>query len=215
MKKRNGWKWMLALTILFAMGFIANLTSPMYDDFVRWPVSAAMTAVMAGITFWMRSRARKAEAEEAKRQRDVMEAVRKDREDRAEKLRRFHGRYPPERFAVAGVTFKKDENTDRQHILREIVLNENGSCDVWFEEETEGEHPGIRVLTDCGCVGYIRRSDKEKFRRFVDNTVTKVSLETELFENDEGEKIYRADVVFVLDRESPLQKWYFDDLPES
>jgi hypothetical protein len=40
-------------------------------------------------------------------------------------------------------------------------------------------------------------------------------LAVERFENDDGEKIYRADIVIGMDREDPEQQWYFDELPES
>ena len=67
-------------------------------------------------------------------------------------------------------------------------------------------------MTDYGCVGYIRRSDKEEVRRFFDKKVYMKYLEVEHFTNDEGRSIYRADVVIRLDREDPEQRWYFDAL---
>ena len=218
---------MLALTILFGMGFIANLTSPMYDDFVRWPATAAVTAVLAGLTIWMRSNAKKAEAAEASRKLEAMEAARK-KEAQAEEARRVEeerrvkeeqarkNRYRHERFPVAGVTFKNEDKTDRQQILREIALNADGSCAVAFEEDEEkGEDSAIRVMTEYGCVGHVRHNDKEKVRRFFDRKVNTMVLAVERFENDDGEKIYRADIVIGMDREDPDQQWYFDELPES
>ena len=213
MKRRKGWLWALGAAIAFAISTVMMLTSPVYDDMVRWWQPASLAVILAVLAFWLRSSARKAETEEAARKLEAQQAEKKKREELEATVRAFRERYPQFRFAVAGVTFKNDDKTDRQQILREIVLNEQGSCDVWFEEDDE-EDSGIRVLTDCGCVGYIRRSDKKDVRRFLSNTVTSSTLEAELFETDEGDKLYRADVVFVLDRESPLQKWYFDELSE-
>ena len=227
MKKRNGWKWMLALTVLFGMGFLSNLTSPMYDDFVRWPITAALTAVLACLTVWMRSKAKKAEAEDARKKIEAMEEARKKETEaeaarkaeetrRAEEERARRDRFRHEKFAVAGVTFKNEDKTDRQQILREIALNADGSCAVAFEEDEEkGEDSAIRVMTEYGCVGHVRHNDKAKIRRFFDRKVNTMVLAVERFENDDGEKIYRADIVIGMDREDPEQRWYFDELPES
>lgn len=214
---------MLALTILFGIGFVANLTAPVYEDFVRWPTSAALTAVLAALTVWMRSNAKKAEAEYAARQRAVaeakqreMEEKQREREAREAAIRAEKDRFRYERFPVAGVTFKNDDGTDRQKILREIALNEDGTCEVWFDENEDlGEESGISVLTENGQVGNIRRNDKKKLRRFFDRTANTMYLSVERFENDDGDKIYRADVVIVMDKNDPEQRWYFDDLPES
>ena len=215
MKKRNGWKWMLALAIWFALGTIGCLTSNMYDAFSRWPISAGLTVVFAALTVWLRSKAKKEEAEYYARQRAAAEQKQREQEARETAIREARDRFRFERFAVAGVTFKNDDGTDRQKILREIALNEGGTCSVWFDENEEmGEASGISVLTESGQVGNIRRSDKEKIRRFFDHNVNTISLSVERFESDEGEKIYRADVVIGLDKNDPEQKWYFDDLSE-
>lgn len=227
MKKRNGWKWMLALTILFGIGFISNLTAPMYDDFVRWPMTAVLTVVLACLTVWMRSNAKKAEAAEARQRLEAMDVARKkaaeeeearkaEWERRAKEEQARRNRFRHESFPVAGVTFKNDDKTDRQQILREIALNDDGSCAVTFEEDEEkGEASAIRVMTEYGCVGHVRHNDKAKIRRFFDRKVNTMVLAVERFENDDGEKIYRADIVIGMDREDPEQQWYFDELPES
>ena len=120
------------------------------------------------------------------------------------------------RFPVAGVTFKNDDGTDRQKILREIALNDDGVAEVSFRENDElGEDSGIEVMTEYGCVGFVRRSDKAEIRRFFDRMAHSQHLGVELFENDDGQKIYRADVCITMDRDDPEQAWYFDELSES
>lgn len=119
------------------------------------------------------------------------------------------------RFPVAGVTFQNADGTDRQKLLREIALNNDGVTDVFFrEDDSLGEESGIEVLTEYGCVGFVRRSDKAQVRRFFDRMTHNRYLSVERFENDEGQKIYRADVCITMDRDDPDQRWYFDDLPE-
>ena len=222
MKKKKGWLWSLGAAIAFAMSTVMTLTSPIYDNMMMWWLPAGLTVVFAALTVWLRSKAKKEEADYAARQRAAaeerqhqQEEMRRQDEAREAKVREIRDRFRFERFAVAGVTFKNDDGTDRQKILREIALNEGGSCSVWFDENEElGEESGISVLTESGQVGNIRRSDKKKIRRFFDHKVNTISLSVERFESDEGEKIYRADVVIGMDKNDPEQQWYFDDLPE-
>ena len=140
-----------------------------------------------------------------------------DRIAREKAVKAFQERYVHEAFPVAGVTFQNEDKIDRQKILLEISFNEKAETSAWLEEEKPelGEDSGIMVMTDYGCVGYIRRSDKPLARRFEGKTICTSYLSVEQFTNDEGRSIYRADIVFVIDRKSPNQQWYFDDLPES
>ena len=227
MKKKNGWKWTLALTIWCGIGAFSILTSTNYDRFVQWPLPTAATVVFAALTVWLRTKGKREaaaaarekadrEAAAAREKADREAAARKSREEYEERLRKDRERFDRIRFPVAGVTFKNDDGMDRQKILREIALNEDGFVEVWFEEDEElGDESGIRVLTDYGCVGYVRRSDKTAIRRFFDRMTNSRILRVERFENDDGEKIYRADVCITMDREDPEQQWYFDDLHES
>ena len=142
-------------------------------------------------------------AQEEKQARE--EAERRARELEEARRKADRDRFRHEYFAVAGVTFKNEDGSDRQKI-----------CEVWFkEDEDQGEDSGIRVLTEMGCVGFVRRSDKKKIRRFFDRKTQSACLSVERFEADDGQKIYRADIVIAMDRDDPDQAWYFNDLPES
>lgn len=223
MKKRKGWLWTLGAAIAFGISTVMTLTSPIYDNMVMWWFPAGLCVLFGALTFWLYKGAKKAEEEYRQKQlamqeknRQLEEEIKKEQEKQRELIRQYQERFHHEKFAVAGVTFKNDDGTDRQKILREIALNEDGSCAVWFEENEElGDDSGISVLTENGQVGNIRRSDKKKLRRFFDHDVHTMILSVERFENDEGEKIYRADVVITMDKNDPKQSWYFDDLPES
>lgn len=164
----------------------------------------AVPLIFGVITVCLRSAAKKEAAAAGA-------AVRREREEREAKIKAFRERYVHIRFPVAGVTFKNDNGTERQKILLEISFNDKTETDFWLEEEDPslGDDSGIRVMTDYGCVGYIRRSEKSEARRFTGQTICTKYLSVEQFINDEGKAIYRADAVFVIDRESPKQQWYF------
>lgn len=210
---RSGWKWTLAGAVVFALLTVMAFISYNYEMFRKWPLYLGLAVAFGGVTFFLyRSGAENAAAEQARRKAGE-EAARKDQEEKEARRKADAWRFRRESFAVAGVTFKNEDGSDRQKILREIVLNEMGFCDVWFDQDPElGEESGISVQTDLGCVGFIRRSDKEKVRRFFNKKINSSTLHAELFENEDGEKIYRADVVFGMDRNDPEQAWYFDGL---
>ena len=121
-------------------------------------------------------------------------------------------RFVRKRYAVAGVTFKNDDGKSRQKILRGFYDEELGisSANCWLEEyEYEGE-PAVRVMTDDGCVGNIRRSDLDEVRSYFDHGISRMHLDVETFENEDDRTIYRADVCISFDREDPEDQWYFE-----
>ena len=215
MKKNRGWIWLLVGAIWVTLGTISLMGSPYYDQQQRWPIAAVCAALLWAAAFFARKKAQKDEAENAAQRQAAADEKQREYDETVARVRDFREQHPEKHFAVAGVTFKNEDGTDRQKILQEMSFNEPSDNDVWFEEdEDQGENSGIRVLTDYGCVGYIRRSDKEKARRFFENKVWYKYLNVEQFTNDEGRSIYRADVAFVMDREDPEQRWYFDALQE-
>ena len=209
MKKRKGWVWTLGFTIAFALSTVGALTATNYNSFSVWPQPAALCAICAILTIILRSKAKKEEAQWQAAKEQEREAKRIAEEQREIEQAKFRYEY----FPVAGVTFQNEDKTDRQKILKEIALNQSGYCDVWFEQNEElGDESGISVMTEFGCVGFIRRSEKQKIRRFFDKPVQAMSLSVERFTNDDGQSIYRADVQIVMKRGEPGQEWYFDDL---
>lgn len=219
MKKKSGWVWMLGISIGCAISAVMAFMDRQYDGDLFWTTPLIGAVVFAVLAYRSRKKAeeeQKAAAAEARRKIEAMEAARKEEEKRAEEEKARRDRYRHEYFPVAGVTFKNDDKTDRQQILREIALNAGGRCAVSFEEDEEkGEESAIRVMTEYGCVGHVRHNDKQKIRRFFDKKVNTAVLSVERFENDDGEKIYRADIVIGMDKEDPDQQWYFNDLSKS
>lgn len=213
MKKNHGWIWLLVGAVWVTLGTVSVMSSPQYDVQARWPFAAVAAALLYAAAFFVRKMVQKDDAENAARWQAAADEKQREYNKLQARLRAFREQHPEYRYAVAGVTFKNEDGTDRQKILQEMSFNEPSDNDVWFEEdEDQGGGSGIRVLTDYGCVGYIRRSDKETARRFFENKVWYKYLNVEQFTNDEGRSIYRADVVFVMDREDPEQRWYFDAL---
>ena len=212
--------WTLAFSVIFILGGLAQINAreigvPVYSGIGTLAIGLAFAVLTWRLRVKVKAEQAAAEARRLAEQRRA-EADRIAREKREAKLKEERDRFRYENFPVAGVTFKNEDGTDRQKILREIALNNDGFAAVSFEENEDlGEDSGISVMTEFGCVGFIRRSDKAKVRRFFGRQTQAIYLAVELFESDDGQKIYRADVQITMKRGDPDQQWYFDDLPES
>ena len=210
--------WTLAFSVIFILGGLAQINAreigvPVYSGIGTLAIGLAF----AFLTWRLRVKVKAEQAAAEARRLAEQRRAEADRIAREKAVKAFQERYVHEAFPVAGVTFQNEDKIDRQKIPLEISFNEKAETSAWLEEEKPelGEDSGIMVMTDYGCVGYIRRSDKPRARRFEGKTICTSYLSVEQFTNDEGRSIYRADIVFVIDRKSPNQQWYFDDLPES
>ena len=118
-----------------------------------------------------------------------------------------HDKYLWASYPVAGVTFRNSDGTSRQRILKDICMgDEYGSSSAWLEQyEYQGED-AIRVITDEGTVGNIQRRHVSELLPLFDNAPDIMRVDAELFENDEGKKIYRADLVLGLLKERAIKK---------
>jgi len=221
MNKSKLSSWTLALFVICLLGGLAQVSSPQFAESIWTGFGTLAIAAVFGIVTWrLRASVKKEQAAAAEQRRQEQqrrdEADRIAREEREAKRKEERDRFRYETFPVAGVTFKNDDGSDRQKILREIALNNDGFAAVTFEENDElGEDSGISVMTEFGCVGFIRRSDKAKVRKFFGRQTQAIYLAVELFESDDGQKIYRADVQVTMKRGEPDQQWYFDDLQKS
>lgn len=102
--------------------------------------------------------------------------------------------YRPKIFSVAGVTFDNDDGSSRQEILREICGGEEeGETEAWLEWYEYLGEDAYRVMTSCGCVGNVRKNDIHD--AVIAIGASNVDLNVELFETDDGRRIYRADLV--------------------
>jgi len=96
-------------------------------------------------------------------------------------------------FPVAGVTFKNEDGSSRQAILRRIEKGQIKDFDTDFELYNYEGSPAIHVLCDGMCVGNVPKKYISSVEQIWDEIVI-ASLEVESFEDDYGKTIYRADV---------------------
>ena len=111
--------------------------------------------------------------------------------------------------AIAGVTFKNDDGSSRQAILKDIKAR-SGDAELVLEEYEYRDKPAIRVLVDGDQIGNIPRSRVAEVSAVLDK-LEDARLEVETFrpENEEdedgnirrrGELIYRADLYLVYSK---------------
>lgn len=108
-------------------------------------------------------RRREYEAAEAARMeaRARAEAARKEKEEEQRKKRVEHEILT---FKVVGVTFKNDDGTSRQTLLRKMFLgkapfNSDEGIDITIEESTYEGNPAFPVFAEGYQVGYISKKD--------------------------------------------------------
>ena len=97
-------------------------------------------------------------------------------------------------LAVAGVTFKNDDGSSRQGILKHIAESSDYSDQTAYLEryEFEGED-AISVSTAEGIVGNIRRTDVKKVLPILEGGYI-ARIYPESFEDENDQLVYRADV---------------------
>ena len=164
-----------------------------YDDPLR-----SMRDLMA-----RREAEQAAEKAKAEARRLELQAAR-EAEAAAEKARQqeweqTHGRIVT---SIAGVTFKNDDGTSRQAILKDIKASGGGDAELDLEEVEYKGKPAVRVLVDGEQIGNIPRGRVAEILAVLDR-IEDARLEVETFrpeeEDDEGktrrgELIYRADL---------------------
>lgn len=218
MNQDNMSSWTLAFSVALLIFGVAMIAGG--KDLLTGGGLFLLAAVFALLTWRFRvevrnqkEKARMAQEEADRKAEEESRRRKEERERKAREEKEERDRWRYIRFPVAGVTFKNEDGTDRQAFLREVALNEDGRTEVWFDEDEDlGEASAIKVMTEYGCVGFIRRSDKSELRRFFGRTTQSSSLEVERFTNDDGQSIYRADVYIIMKRDDPEQAWYFDGL---
>lgn len=101
---------------------------------------------------------------------------------------------PAYMFAVAGVTFKNDDGSSRQYILKKIEQSDDYSdSTAYLEKYTYEGRPAISVSTVYGCVGNIRHNDVNTVLPLIEgNYIARIYAEH--FEDENDKTIYRADV---------------------
>ena len=97
-------------------------------------------------------------------------------------------------YAVAGVTFRNDDGSSRQDILRSICAGKGrGQSEATLEQYDYNGSPAIRVITPAGCVGNVRRTDVADVLGMIEDPY-EAYIEANSFLSEEGVEIYRADL---------------------
>ena len=155
--------------------------------------------------------AKKAEAdiEAAKRQaeRESEEARRKAE---LEEFERTHGRL---KFRLAGVTYKNDDGTSRQDLLKEVLASDCQG-DTSVEDYEYNGKPAVRLLYDGHILGNVPQTVVPEFLKIIDE-IDSVNLDIQTFtpkdadddwDDDDRprrkskEKIYFANVTVVYNK---------------
>ena len=150
--------------------------------------------------------AREAEQRRIREEREAEEARRKAAQAEFE---RTHGRME---FNIAGVTFKNDDGSKRQDLLKEALASD---CDggLSFEEYEYNGKPAVRIIyDDVHILGNVPARMVSEFLNIVDK-ITSVNLDIKTFtpedvddDWDDGpvrknrERLYRAKVHIVYDK---------------
>lgn len=191
-----------AMVIAAAIGgilFICGLALALrYRRIREAQIQAERAAVVAAREQEARIREQAVKAEQIRRESERVEA-----EARRTAWEATHGRIVT---ALAGVTYKNDDGSSRQAILKDIKARD-GDADLELEEYEYKGKPAIRVLVDGECVGVIPRNHVSEILEVMDR-VTASRLDVETFRPEEeidedgnvherGELIYRADLTLV------------------
>lgn len=105
-----------------------------------------------------------------------------------------------ETFKVAGVTFRNEDGSSRQAILRDIFKEYGGfTTSVSLEEyEFEGK-PAIRVLLAGDCVGNIPATDVKKLLDLEKKGIDYIHAFVEDFEDDDEKTKYYCELSVVYE----------------
>lgn len=121
---------------------------------------------------------------EAETQRQAEEAQKREFEEKHGKLL----------IPVAGVTFKNDDGSNRQQILKSIYQESEGMIEGCSLEQYEYKgSPAIKISVEYDCIGNVRKEDVEKVLEIWER-IEYVGVYVEPFENEENKKVYRADL---------------------
>lgn len=188
--------WTLALSVILILGGWAGANNPDFQTTIAGSAgSFLLGVVLAFVTWWLRSEVRK--EQQASRDETAPAARSAPRPVAAapRPAARASARVVRQKaFPVAGVTFRNDDGTSRQDILREICGGmEDGSATAWLEWFQYKGEDAYRVMTAEGCVGNVRRCDIREVVTAVG--ASDVELQVEYFETDDGRELYRADIM--------------------
>lgn len=187
----------LAFTVILILGGGATLYEPEFGTTVGQSCLALGLGLILAVVTWRLRIAvgKEEEVKETQRQKQKLQAWEDEKRRKAEEIKTRPSRNNGTRaFPVAGVTFKNEDGSDRQGILRELCNGEDsGAAVAWLEWYQYNGKDAFRVVTDRGCIGNVHREDINRVLTAVGASV--FELDIELFTTDDGRDIYRADMM--------------------
>lgn len=178
----------IVLFVLAGLFLIGSLSFIASGEYVNLLVGIIIAGVLAFFGY------RSYFTEKAK-----VEKQKREEEELAEKRKRYAETHMRVEFAVAGVTFKNDDGTSRQSILKRMS-KEDFVVTSLGEFEYEGS-PAVAVLLDDERIGSVPgKSLPDVLPLFTEGKkLSSITSDIEDFEDEDGKKIYRCDV--TLSRE--------------
>lgn len=150
----------LILAIAFAMGAIGLITTD--------PATAIIGAACALLFFWAWRKLRKPKQPKASRK---AKASAPDK----------HPQYQHVQIRVAGVTFRNDDGTDRQQLLRKIKFGDapfqdNDNLDVLLDSYLYKGDPAIRVMVNGYQIGNVPKEQVAEVQQAMTKPGTRITV---------------------------------------
>lgn len=207
-------KWWIPLIpgVLF-MSWAANSPVLSYPAAIGFGAVGGALIIAAAILLVKERKAQAAAqqraAENARREADERKAAavreQEERKTRQAEWEKTHGRIVT---GIAGVTFKNDDGTSRQAVLKDAYVNGCSGTLDFVEYEYQGE-PALLVCYEGLGIGNVPKARVEEVLKALPQ-MTSASLDVQVFApdaNDEAakpEKIYRADLTIIYNKTAPV-----------
>lgn len=204
--------WIPLIPGLLFMSWAAN--SPMLDYTMAIVFGAAgAVLIMAAVILLVKERnartaAQQRAAEDARLAEDERRAAavreREERQERQAEWEKTHGRIVTN---ISGVTFKNEDGSSRQAVLKDAYVNGCAGTLEFIEYEYQDE-PALLVCYEGAGIGSIPKARVAEIMEILPR-LTSAALDVEVFvpelddESVKPEKIYRADLTLIYDKTAP------------
>lgn len=184
-------KWSIVCLVISALMFLVDSFGAIFRGY-EYPNADTIIALIV-LFCGLRLRKKEKERKEKELHDKLVEEERLRRVAEDEERRRIwnesHGVILTK---AAGVTFKNDDGVSRQRLLKDIYATGVFEKVKLVTYEYNGE-PAIRIMTSVGCVGNIPANDVESVLAVYER-INECVLYPDVFENDDDETVYRADI---------------------
>lgn len=204
--------WIPLIPGLLFMSWAANSPILDYTMAIVFGSAGAVLILAAVILFIKERNARTADqqsaAEDARQKEDERRAAaireREERQAHQAEWEKTHGRIVTN---IAGVTFKNEDGSSRQAVLKDAYVNGCAGTLEFVEYEYQNE-PALLVCYEGTGIGSIPKARVAEIMEILPR-LTSAALDVEVFvpelddESVKPEKIYRADLTLIYDKTAP------------